>query len=117
VNSTDALTLHRGYWCEGWTQSPATGDDPAPLAGFPFRATTASQAVRWIRGTVRTVVLSLDPDAVEPAWNWIRSGYINDVEALIRNQPCAVDISYADTRIGWTVRPALFLPMVHLVTA
>jgi hypothetical protein len=61
---------------------------------------------------VRTVALSLDPDAVEGALSWIRSGYIDDIEALSRNQPCAVDISYADTRIRWTVQPAVFLPTV-----
>jgi hypothetical protein len=49
--------------------------------------------------------------------SWIRWGYINDVEDLIRNQPCAVDISYADTYIGWTARPALFLPMFYPVKA
>jgi hypothetical protein len=38
VNSTDALTLHPGYWCECWTQSPATGGRPAIVAGFPFRS-------------------------------------------------------------------------------
>ncbi|WP_037595343.1 hypothetical protein [Streptacidiphilus cavernicola] len=117
MNSPDVLTLHPGYLCECWTQSPATGGRPAVVAGFPFRAATASEAVRWIRGVVRTVALSLDPDEVEGALSWIRSGYIDDIEALNRNQPCAVDISYADTRIRWTVRPVVFLPMVDLVIA
>ena len=109
MNSTDALTLHRGYWCQCWTQSPATGESPALLAGF--RATSGSEAVRWIRRAVQTVALSLDPNAAEHAWSWIRSGYINDIEALNRNEPCAVDISYSDTHIGWAARPVLFLPM------
>jgi hypothetical protein len=88
-----------------------------PVQQQLVRATTASQAIRWIRGAVWTVVLSLDPDPVDGVLSWIRWGYINDVEDLIRNQPCAVDISYADTYIGWTARPALFLPMFYPVKA
>ena len=115
MNSTDALTLHSGYWCECWTQSPATGEDPVLLAAL--KASTSSEAVRWIRGAVQTVALSLEPETVEHAWDWIRSGYIADVEALLRNEPCAVDLSYAGTYIGWTARPALFLPVARLKAA
>ena len=104
-------TLHSGYWCECWTQSPATGEGPTLLTSF--RAVTAGQAVRWIRIALRTLASGLNPEAAEHAWTWIRAGYLNDIESLMHDQPCAMTISHGYTHIGWTARPALFLPMAH----
>jgi len=111
MNEPTRSTLRPGYWCECWTQSPATGEGPALLTSF--RAATASQAVRWIRIALRTMSSGLDPEAAEHAWAWIRAGYFNDIQALMHEQPFAMTISHGEIHIGWTARPALFLPMAH----
>jgi hypothetical protein len=109
VSTPELLIAQPGYWCECWTQSPATGEGPALLASF--RAGTAAQAVRWIRLSLRTMTSGLDPEPAGQAWTWIRSGYLNDIEALTRNRTCAMTIRHGDTQVGWIARPTLFLPM------
>ncbi len=115
MNEPEPPMLHAGFWCECWTQSPATGEGPALLTSF--RALTAPRAVRWMRIALRTLTSGLDAEAAGHAWNWIGVGYLNDIETLMREQPCAMTISHGDTHIGWTARPALFLPMAHPQTA
>lgn len=102
---------HRGYWCECWTQSPATGNAPVLLASFD--AHTATQAVRWIRVALRTVASALEAETRLRAWDWLTTGHTTATYLLTHNEPCSVAISHADTRIEWTARPVLFLPLAH----
>ncbi|MCQ4084425.1 hypothetical protein NGB36_28555 [Streptomyces sp. RB6PN25] len=96
-----------GYWCECWTQSPATGKAPVLLASFD--AANAAQAVRWIRVALRTIASALDPGEFAGAWGWLTGGYVADIEALARTEPCAVAIHHGRTHVRWTARPVLFL--------
>ncbi|MBV9023549.1 MAG: hypothetical protein JO362_07085 [Streptomycetaceae bacterium] len=111
MNHLTPLIRH-GYWCECWTQSPATGEAPVLLASFD--TTSAVHAVRWIRVVLRTIASALDPEAFTAAWDWLTGGYVADIEALARRaEPCAVAIRQADTHVQWTVRPVVFLGMAH----
>jgi hypothetical protein len=103
--------LRCGYWCECWTQSPATGKDPVLLASFD--TTSAAHAIGWIRVALRTIASALDPDTFAGAWGWLTSGYVADIEALALTEPCTVTICQADTLIEWTARPVLFLGLAH----
>ena len=103
--------VRRGYWCECWTTSLATGSAPSLFASF--EAVTAAQAVRWIRGALRTITAALEPDAAGRGRAWLTSGCVAAISDLERAQPCALAISHASTRIEWTARPVLFLPLAH----
>ena len=105
------LTLHDGYWCECWTQSPTTGSRPVLLASI--EADTPRQAIGWIRTTLRTIALSLEAEARTQAWDWITTGHRTAVRDLPRGEPCAFTISHGATLIEWTARPVQFLPLAH----
>lgn len=101
----------RGYWCECWTQD-LTEEEP-PTLRASFDAYSASQADRWVAVTLRTISPALDPDASEEAWDWLYDGRIETRTALLRCEPCTVTITQAGTRITWTIRPVVFLPLAH----
>lgn len=101
----------RGYWCECWTQDLTEEEPPALRASFD--AYSASQADRWVAVTLRTISPALDPDASEEAWDWLYYGRIETRTALLRCEPCTVPITQAGTRITWTIRPVLFVPLAH----
>ncbi|MEU4683470.1 hypothetical protein [Streptomyces xinghaiensis] len=104
-------TLTRGYWCECWAQTAATGQAPVLLASFD--TTTAAEAVNWIRVALRTISPSLDTQSATKANAWLTTGHRTDAQALSNGELCTVTISQADTRIEWTARPALFLALAH----
>ncbi|MFE2075159.1 hypothetical protein [Streptomyces misionensis] len=84
---------------------------PALLASFD--AYSAPQAERWVSVALRTISPALDSDASDEAWEWLYEGRIETRRALLRAEPCTVSVTHADTRITWTIRPALFLPLAH----
>jgi len=100
-----------GYWCECWTQDLA--EDERPTLRASLDAYSASQADRWVAVTLRTISPALDSDASDTAWAWLSQGRIATRQALLRSDPCAVTITHAQTRITWTIRPAIFLPLAH----
>ncbi|SOR79072.1 hypothetical protein SCNRRL3882_2535 [Streptomyces chartreusis NRRL 3882] len=101
----------RGYWCECWTQDLTTQQQPALLASFD--AYSAPQADRWVAVALRTISPALDPDASDEAWMWLYEGRVYTRRALLRSEPSTVTITQASTRVTWTIRPVLFLPLVH----
>ncbi|MCX5462194.1 hypothetical protein AB0391_12965 [Streptomyces albidoflavus] len=101
----------RGYWCECWTENPAEEWPPALLASFD--AYSSAQADRWVAVVLRTISPALDADASDAAWEWLYEGRIETRRALLRAEPCTVSVTHARTRITWTIRPVLFLPMAH----
>ncbi|MFJ3825409.1 hypothetical protein [Streptomyces nodosus] len=103
--------LARGYWCECWAEDPS-GDQP-PALRASFDAYVAPQADRWVAVTLRTISPALDPDASDQAWAWLYEGRIATRRALLRSEPCTVTVAQASTRITWTIRPVLFLPLAH----
>lgn len=107
MNHEAMPTLRPGYWCECWTQSPATGEAPVLLASCEAR--NAVQAVRWIRVALRGIISALEPETAACARSWLAGGYVSAIEALAYTTPYIVTISHRDTHIEWTARPVLFL--------
>ncbi|MGW3448355.1 hypothetical protein [Streptomyces sp. NPDC001076] len=102
----------RGYWCECWTEDITDGSGwPALRASFD--AYSAPQADRWVAIALRTISPALDPDASHEAWEWLYDGRIATRKALLRAEPCTVTVTQASTRITWTIRPVIFLPLAH----
>ncbi len=102
----------RGYWCECWTEDITDGTGwPALRASFD--AYSAPQADRWVAIALRTISPALDPDASQEAWEWLYDGRIATRKALLRAEPCTVTVTQASTRITWTIRPVIFLPLAH----
>ncbi|MFF4984732.1 hypothetical protein ACFY3O_32405 [Streptomyces sp. NPDC001046] len=101
----------RGYWCECWTQDVSMTERPTLLASFD--AYSAPQADRWVAIALRTISPALDSDASDQAWAWLYEERAETRRALLRSEPCTVTITHAGTRITWTIRPALFLPLAH----
>jgi hypothetical protein len=102
----------RGFWCECWTQD--VNDEMGwPALRASFDAYSAPQADRWVAVALRTISPALDPDASDEAWEWLYDGRIDTRRALLRMEPCTVSLTYVRTRITWTIRPVVFLPLAH----
>ncbi|MFG3294496.1 hypothetical protein ACGF3G_37550 [Streptomyces sp. NPDC048179] len=102
----------RGFWCECWTEDLTDGMQwPALRASFD--AYSAPQADRWVAIALRTISPALDPDASDEVWAWLHDGRAETRRALLRLEPCTVSVTQASTRITWTIRPVIFLPLVH----
>jgi hypothetical protein len=102
----------RGFWCECWTQD-VNDETGWPALRASFDAYSAPQADRWVAVALRTISPALDPDASDEAWAWLYDGRIDTRRALLRMEPCTVTLTHASTRITWTIRPVVFLPMAH----
>ncbi|MER6285280.1 hypothetical protein [Streptomyces sviceus] len=101
----------RGYWCECWTEELTDQSGLALRASFD--AYTAPQADRWVAVALRTISPAFDPEASEQAWQWLYDGRIDTRRALLRSEPCTVSVTFNTTRITWTIRPVIFLPLAH----
>jgi hypothetical protein len=101
----------RGYWCECWTED--LNERERPVLRASIDAYSAPQADRWVAVALRTISPALDADASTEAWEWLYDGRIDTRRALLRSEPCTVSVTHADTRITWTIRPVLFLPLAH----
>ncbi|MFD6171844.1 hypothetical protein [Streptomyces coeruleorubidus] len=104
--------LPRGYWCECWTQD-LTNDSEQPTLHASFDAYSAPQADRWVAVALRTITPALDTAASDEAWAWLYEERVETRRALLRSEPCTVTVMHATTRITWTIRPVLFLPLAH----
>ncbi|MGW0842126.1 hypothetical protein ACWD26_18515 [Streptomyces sp. NPDC002787] len=101
----------RGYWCECWTEELTDNGELALRASFD--AYSAPQADRWVAVALRTISPAFDPEASEQAWQWLYDGRIDTRRALLRSEPCTVSVTFFTTRITWTIRPVIFLPLAH----
>lgn len=102
----------RGYWCECWTET-TTGHQGGPQLRASFDAYSAPQADRWVAIALRTISPALDAEASDEAWGWLYAGRTQTRRALLAMAPCTVSVTHADTRITWTIRPVVFLPLAH----
>ncbi|WP_424886478.1 hypothetical protein [Streptomyces sp. SAI-126] len=100
---------HRGYWCECWTED--LNQETRPVLRASFDAYSAPQADRWVAVALRTISPALDPDASQEAWEWLYDGRIATRKALLRAEPSTVTLTQSRTRITWTIRPVIFLPL------
>ncbi|MFF5361141.1 hypothetical protein ACFY4I_17390 [Streptomyces scabiei] len=101
----------RGYWCECWTED-LYGQGGLELRAS-FDAYSAPQADRWVAVALRTISPAFDPDASAQAWEWLHDGRIETRRALLSCEPCTVSVTHTTTRITWTIRPVVFLPLAH----
>lgn len=108
--------IRRGYWCECWTQPTTTDGQSEPQLRASFDAYSAPQADRWVAVALRTISPALDADASDEAWQWLYEDRVHTRRALLQMQPCTVTVTHTDTRITWTIRPVLFLPLAHRQT-
>ncbi|MEU6553076.1 hypothetical protein ABZ915_22740 [Streptomyces sp. NPDC046915] len=108
----DTHKPRRGYWCECWTQDLTEHEQPA-CHQASFDAYSAPQADRWVAVALRTISPALDPDASDQAWAWLYQGRVATRHALLRSEPSTVTVTHNRTRITWTIRPVLFLPLAH----
>lgn len=104
-------TTRNGFWCECWTEKLG-GQHPPALFGS-FDAYSAVEANNWVATILRTISPALDAAASTEAWTRLHNDRIDTRRALLRREPWTVSITHVSTRITWTVRPALFLPMAH----
>lgn len=104
-------STRRGFWCECWTQDLTGQERPALRASFD--AYSPPQADRWVAIALRTISPALDPEASDDAWVWLYQGRIATRHALLRGGPCTVSVTHGNTRITWTIRPVIYLPLAH----
>ncbi|MEV5845841.1 hypothetical protein AB0M32_28110 [Streptomyces sp. NPDC051985] len=84
-----------------------------PALRASFDAYSAPQADRWVAIALRTISPALDPDASDEVWAWLHDGRTQTRRALLRLEPCTVSVTQATTRITWTIRAVIFLPLAH----
>jgi hypothetical protein len=104
--------LPRGYWCECWAED-LTSQAEQPTLHASFDAYSAHQADRWVAVALRTITPALDTSACDEAWAWLYEERAETRRALLRSEPCTVTVTHTTTRITWTIRPVLFLPLSH----
>jgi hypothetical protein len=73
---------------------------------------TALAAVEWVRISAGPLVSSLDEVERSAALSWLEGGgCIGAVAGLRRGVPCVFAIRCGGTKVEWTVRPVVFLPL------
>ncbi|QMU68114.1 hypothetical protein [Streptacidiphilus sp. P02-A3a] len=90
--------------------SPTTGEEPELVA--LHNTTDATQAIRWIRHCLNTVLYTVNPDQRDHVTRWINSDHTQAVDALTHGQPVTITATYADAHLELTARPVLFLPLL-----
>jgi hypothetical protein len=104
-------TMRTGFWCECWTEGV---DERLPPTLFgSYDAYSEREADNWVSTILRTISPALDTEASQEAWERLYDHRIDTRRALLRREPWTVSVTHVSTRITWTVRPALFLPMAH----
>lgn len=104
-----ASLLTDGFWCECWTNDPATGEARKLLSSLDVK--TAAQAVRWIRIAARTIASALDHEAFTEAWAWLSDDHHDALQALTKGKPCTLIVHDSRTTIQWTARPVRYLKL------
>ncbi|MFE2064236.1 hypothetical protein ACFXDH_17825 [Streptomyces sp. NPDC059467] len=104
-------TTGPGFWCECWTQD--LDEQQAPALMGSYDAYSEVEANNWVGTILRTISPALDTEACDEAWERLNDHRIDTRRALLRREPWTVSITHINTRITWTVRPVLFLPLAH----
>ncbi|WP_037684472.1 hypothetical protein [Streptomyces griseus] len=104
-------TTGPGFWCECWTQNLDARQAPALFGSYD--AYDVVEANNWVATILRTISPALDTAACAEAWERLYDHRIDTRRALLRREPWTASVIHASTRITWTVRPVLFLPLAH----
>ncbi|MGY5130406.1 hypothetical protein [Streptomyces nigrescens] len=108
--------VRRVWWCEFLTHTPASEDRDDQVLVRARSAETPTQAMVWIRLAVRVLLSGFDTNDTERAYRWLDHGQWEAVARLKAGEPYAFVASAGQTRIEWSARPVLFLPMAHAAT-
>ena len=106
-----SVTTKRGFWCECWTDG--VDRQLPPVLFGSLDAYSEREADNWVSTILRTISPALDADASQEAWEQLYDHRIDTRRALLRREPWSVSVTHVTTRITWTVRPAVFLPLAH----
>ncbi|MFJ4809002.1 hypothetical protein [Streptomyces longwoodensis] len=104
-------TTGPGFWCECWTQNLDARQAPTLFGSYD--AYDVVEANSWVAMILRTISPALDTAACAEAWERLYDHRIDTRRALLQREPWTVSITHISTRITWTVRPVLFLPLAH----
>ena len=105
-----ASLLHRGYRSECRSMSTTTGE-AAELVAL-HNTTDATQAIRWIRHGLGTILYTVDPNEHDHLTHWMASDHAQAVDALTHGQPITITATYPGSHLEWTARPVLYLPLL-----
>ena len=108
--------VRRAWWCEFSTRTPALGDGNAQVLLRAQSAETPTQAMVWIRLAVRMLLSGFDPRDTERAYRWLDHGQWEAVARLKAGEAYAFTAAAGRTRVEWSARPVLFLPLAHAAT-
>ncbi len=105
-----ASVVRPGWWCEFTAYPRADGvSDGARRRGKT--AATPEQALVWMRLAVRVLLSAFDPEDTERAFRWLDRGQWEAVMRLRAGEPYVFVASSGETRVEWSARPVLFLPL------
>ncbi|MCR8575056.1 hypothetical protein [Streptomyces sp. Isolate_219] len=105
--------VHSAWWCEFSTRTPAFGASDDQVLVRAQSAETPTQAMVWIRLAVRVLLSGFDPRDTERAYRWLDHGQWEAVARLKAGEPYAFTAAAGRTRVEWSARPVLFLPLAH----
>jgi hypothetical protein len=88
-----------------------TADGEVVAAARVFDTRSPVRAMRWIRMGVRTLVSTLPEEAAEPIHEWLLFGERAAVRALSRAEPQLYGFRFEGSRVEFTARPVLYLPL------
>lgn len=103
--------VRQGWWCEFTAYAMADGGN----GGARLRANavdTPERALVWMRLAVRVLLSAFDPEDTERAFRWLDHGQWEGVMRLRAGEPYAFVASSGETRVEWSARPVLFLPLI-----
>ncbi|MEC4018438.1 hypothetical protein [Streptomyces sp. H27-D2] len=115
LTSRSNPATHRAWWCEFTVRmaSPGGGGGAGERARVRgSRARTPEQALVWMRVAVRVLLSGFDPEDGERAFRWLDHGQWEAVMRLKAGEPYAFVASSGSTRVEWSARPVIFLPVL-----
>ncbi|SES12467.1 hypothetical protein SAMN04487983_103215 [Streptomyces sp. yr375] len=103
-----------GWWCECVART-TDGDGDGEVWTVRVRmgaADTPERALVWMRLAVRVLLSALDPEDVERTFRWLDHGQWEAVMRLRAGEPYVFVAASGSTRVEWSARPVLFLPLL-----
>ncbi|MEU5209677.1 hypothetical protein [Streptomyces sp. NPDC020742] len=108
--------LRHAWWCEFITRTPAPDGSGEEVLVRTRCAETPTQAMVWMRLAVRVLLSGFDPYDTERAYQWLDHGQWEAVARLRAGEPYAFVASAGWTRVEWSARRVLLLPLAHAAT-
>jgi hypothetical protein len=99
-----------GYWCECVLYTPTAEFGTTIVDSFD--ATSAAEAVGWLRFYLSDLTETVSVAESDAARRWLVGGHATTLAAVAKNEPFSFWVSAGWTRVEWTIRPVLFLPLV-----